>query len=101
MGGGVVKNLINRNEVKKFVLLGCGFRSQFQLGARKEIEGAECVALYNRTNTKAEELPLRFKVPRVYYDTENTGDDDFETVKLVWAAYESANTGKVVGLKDF
>ncbi len=87
--------------VKKFVLLGCGFRSQFQLGVWKEIEGAECVALYNRTKLKAEELPLRFKVPRVYDDTENTGDDDFETVKLVWAAYESANTGKVVGLKDF
>lgn len=54
----------------KFAILGCGFWSQFQLGAWKEIEGAECVALYNRTKTKAEELALRFKVPRVYDDAE-------------------------------
>lgn len=87
--------------MKKFAILGCGFWSQFQLGAWKEIEGAECVALYNRTKSKAEELALRFGVPRVYDDAENKGDDNFETVKLVWAAYESANTGKVVGLKDF
>jgi hypothetical protein len=32
---------------------------------------------------------------------ENTGDDNFETVKLVWAAYESANTGKVIRLNEF
>ncbi|HAQ17660.1 MAG TPA: gfo/Idh/MocA family oxidoreductase, partial [Prolixibacteraceae bacterium] len=32
---------------------------------------------------------------------ENTGDDNFETVRLVWAAYESANSGRVVRLKDF
>jgi predicted dehydrogenase len=32
---------------------------------------------------------------------ENTGDDNFETVKLVWAAYKSANEGKVVKLFEF
>jgi predicted dehydrogenase len=32
---------------------------------------------------------------------ENTGDDNFETVKLVWAAYESASTGRVVRLDEF
>jgi predicted dehydrogenase len=32
---------------------------------------------------------------------ENTGDDNFETVKLVWAAYESANSGKVIQLDKF
>ena len=31
----------------KFAIFGCGFWSQFQLGAWTEIEGAECVALYN------------------------------------------------------
>lgn len=54
----------------KFAILGCGFWSQFQLGAWKELEGAECVALYNRTKSKAEELALRFKVPHVYDDAE-------------------------------
>jgi predicted dehydrogenase len=32
---------------------------------------------------------------------ENTGEDNFETVKLVWAAYKSANTGKVIKMNDF
>ena len=44
---------------------------------------------------------LHFAVPRVYDNAKNTGDDNSETVKLVRAAYESANTGKAVGLNDF
>ena len=56
--------------MKKFAIFGCGFWSQFQLGAWKELEGAECVALYNRTLSKARELALRFKVPRYYDDPE-------------------------------
>lgn len=55
---------------KKFAIFGCGFWSQFQIGAWKEIEGAECVALFNRTKSKAEELAKRFGVPRVYDDAE-------------------------------
>jgi len=54
----------------KFAIFGCGFWSQFQIGAWKELEGVECVALYNRTKSKAEELALRFGVPRVYDDAE-------------------------------
>jgi len=54
----------------KFAILGCGFWSQFQIGAWQELEGAECVALYNRTKSKAEELARRFNVPRVYDDAE-------------------------------
>ena len=55
---------------KKFAIFGCGFWSQFQLGAWKEIEGVECVALYNRTKSKAEELAKRFEVPRIYDDAD-------------------------------
>jgi len=32
---------------------------------------------------------------------ENTGDDNFETVKLVWASYSSANSGEIIRLDDF
>jgi predicted dehydrogenase len=32
---------------------------------------------------------------------ENTGADNFETVKLVWASYESAASGKVVEMDSF
>ncbi len=32
---------------------------------------------------------------------ENTGNDNLETVRLVWASYESAKNGKLISLKDF
>jgi predicted dehydrogenase len=32
---------------------------------------------------------------------ENTGADNFETVKLVWASYESADTGKLIDMDSF
>jgi len=32
---------------------------------------------------------------------ENTGADNFETVKLVWACYESAATGKLIDMDSF
>jgi predicted dehydrogenase len=55
-------------EKLKYAILGTGFWSQFQLGAWTEIQDVECVALYNRTKSKAEALANRFKVPRVYDD---------------------------------
>lgn len=54
----------------KFAIFGCGFWSQFQLGAWTEMEGVECVALYNRTVSKAEKLAKKFNTPRVYSDPE-------------------------------
>lgn len=54
----------------KFAIFGCGFWSQFQLGGWQELEGAECVALYNRTKSKADALAERFGVPRTYDDAE-------------------------------
>ncbi|NLG51493.1 MAG: Gfo/Idh/MocA family oxidoreductase [Chloroflexi bacterium] len=53
---------------KRFAIFGTGFWSRFQLAAWQEVEGAECVALYNRTPAKAEELAHAFGVPRVYAD---------------------------------
>ena len=54
----------------RLAIFGCGFWSQFQIGAWKELEGAECVALYNRTKSKADALAKRFDVPRTYDDPE-------------------------------
>ena len=54
----------------KFAILGCGFWSQFQLGAWNELEGVECVALFNRTKSKADALAARFNVPRTYDNVE-------------------------------
>jgi len=57
-------------EKLKFGVLGCGFWSQFQLGGWKELNGAECVALYNRSKSKADDLARRFGIPYTYDDAE-------------------------------
>ena len=70
------------------------------MGAWKEIEGVECVALYNRTKSKAEELAKRFEVPRIYDDADElmkneaidfidiiTDVDTHEKFTLLGAAY--------------
>ncbi|TFG43848.1 MAG: Gfo/Idh/MocA family oxidoreductase [Bacteroidia bacterium] len=62
----------------KFAVLGCGFWSKFQIGAWTEIEGAELVAVYNRTRSKAEKIAACFKVPHVY----DNPDDLFINEKL-------------------
>ena len=54
----------------KFAILGAGFWSRFQLSAWKELEGAECVAVYNRTRSKAEALARDLGIPAVYDDPE-------------------------------
>lgn len=54
----------------RFAIFGTGFWSQFQLGAWQELEGVECVALYNRTKSKAEKLAGMFGIQRVYDDAE-------------------------------
>ncbi|MBE0652695.1 MAG: Gfo/Idh/MocA family oxidoreductase [Bacteroidales bacterium] len=55
---------------KRFAIFGCGFWSQFQLGAWQELEGNKCVALYNRTLSKAKDLGKRFGIERVYDNAE-------------------------------
>jgi predicted dehydrogenase len=54
----------------RFAILGTGFWSQVQLAAWRELDGARCVALYNRTRSKAEALAERCGVPAVYDDAE-------------------------------
>jgi predicted dehydrogenase len=57
-------------EKLKFAVIGCGFWSKFQIGAWSEIDGAELVAVYNRTLTKAKKIADYFNVPRIYDDPE-------------------------------
>jgi len=54
----------------RFAILGTGFWARFQLAAWREIAGARCVALYNRTQPKAEALAREFSVPAIYDDAE-------------------------------
>lgn len=54
----------------RFAVFGTGFWSRYQLAGWGELEGAECVALYNRTREKAEALAEEFGVRAVYDDPE-------------------------------
>lgn len=50
----------------RFAILGTGFWARYQLAAWRELKGADCVALYNRTRHKAEALAREFGVATVY-----------------------------------
>jgi D-apiose dehydrogenase len=54
----------------RFAIFGTGFWSRYQLAAWRELPGARCVAVYNRTRSKAETLAAEFGVPAVYEDPE-------------------------------
>jgi predicted dehydrogenase len=54
----------------RFAIFGTGFWSRFQLAAWQELDGVQCVALFNRTRARAEALAEAFDVPAVYDDPE-------------------------------
>ncbi|MDZ4721541.1 MAG: Gfo/Idh/MocA family oxidoreductase [Roseiflexaceae bacterium] len=50
----------------RFAMFGCGFWARYQLAGWLEAGGVECVALYNRTRAKAEQLAKQFGIPAIY-----------------------------------
>ena len=54
----------------RFAIIGAGFWARYQLAAWRELSGAQCVALCNRTRAKADALGKEFGVPAVYEDAE-------------------------------
>ena len=58
----------------KFAIFGTGFWARFQLAGWREVGGAECVAVYNRTPAKAEAFAHEFGIPAVYDDPETLLD---------------------------
>ncbi len=52
----------------RFALFGAGFWARPQLAAWREVKGVRCVALYNRTRERAEQLAADFDVPAVHDD---------------------------------
>jgi predicted dehydrogenase len=55
----------------RFAAFGAGFWTRFQLSGWREIPGAQCVAIYNRTRAKAEAYAREFQIPSVYDDAES------------------------------
>jgi predicted dehydrogenase len=54
----------------RFGIIGTGFWARYQLAGWRELKGATCVALCNRTRSKAEALAAEFHVPAVYDNAE-------------------------------
>ena len=54
----------------RFAIIGTGFWSRYQLAAWREVAGANCVAVCNRTRPKAAALAAEFSVPAVFDDVE-------------------------------
>ncbi len=52
----------------RFAFFGAGFWAACQLAAWRELKGARCAAIYNRTRSKAEKLASQFGIPAVYDD---------------------------------
>lgn len=52
----------------RFGMLGTGFWARFQLNGWLETGGARCVAVYNRTRSKADAFATEFGIPAVYDD---------------------------------
>jgi predicted dehydrogenase len=60
----------------KFAMFGTGFWARYQLAGWRELPGAECVALYNRTISKAQALAQEFEISAVYDNPEELLDKE-------------------------
>lgn len=54
----------------RFALFGAGFWARYQLAGWRQVGGTECVAVYNRTRSKAEAFAGEMNIPAVYDDAE-------------------------------
>jgi predicted dehydrogenase len=52
----------------RFAVFGAGFWARYQLHGWREVGGARCAAIFNRTRSKAESLAQMFGIPSVYDD---------------------------------
>jgi predicted dehydrogenase len=67
----------------KFALFGTGFWSHFQLAGWNELDGVECVAVYNRTVEKGERFAEKFGIPNVYGSAEDLiANEDLDFIDI-------------------
>ena len=68
----------------RFGVFGAGFWAPFQLAGWNEVGGVKCVAIYNRTVSKAEKLAKTFAVPAVYSNPEELLDrEDLDFLDII------------------
>ena len=77
----------------RFALAGAGFWSHYQLHGWRELPGCKCVAIFNRTHTKAEKLAAVFGISddHVYDDYEQMlASEQLDFVDIVTAVEQHA-----------
>jgi len=75
----------------RFAIFGAGFWTRYQLPAWRELRGAECVAIYNRTAARAGAVARDFGIPAVYVDPEKLLRDCIVEVQKGGARCEVAD----------
>lgn len=71
-------------EKLRVAIFGTGFWSRFQIGGWLELPGAEVVALYNRTLSRAEERAKQFSIKHFYDDAEMLfKNHDFDVADII------------------
>ena len=72
----------------RFGMFGAGFWAPFPLAGWNELGGVKCVAIYNRTISKAENLAKTFGVPAVYSSPEELLDrEELDFLDIVTDAF--------------
>ena len=87
-------------EIKKlrFAFFGAGYWARFQMAGWRELDGAECVALFNRTRAKGDAFAEEFGVPRVYDDAEELfRREELDFVDLCTNPFTLARIRQAVG----
>ena len=67
----------------RFAVIGTGFWSTYQIPVWKELAGVELVAVYNRTRARAEEVAIKFGMPKVY---DSAGELLQKVIHISWCA---------------
>jgi predicted dehydrogenase len=80
----------------RFAMVGTGFWSRYQLHGWREIPDVECVALCNRTRSKAEDLAADFGIAAVYDDYEKMlATEQIDFVDIVTGVEQHAAMARV------
>jgi D-apiose dehydrogenase len=84
------------NKTLRFALAGTGFWARFQLHGWRELPGCECIALYNRTRSRAEALGRDFGISAIYDNYEQMLDqENLDFVDIVTGVEQHAEMARM------
>lgn len=80
----------------RFAVFGAGFWAPYQIGGWQEVKGARCVAICDRTLSKAQKVAAAFDIPAVYDNPVELLDR--EKTDFIDVITDAANHAKLVRL---